>query len=253
MGNPQFLVDQSASGLCEKAASMWRERSEQSIAERGRFNVVLAGGSTPRELYQILASRGFRQQIEWSKTEFFFGDERSVAPDHPDSNFRMVREALFEKIALADEQIHRMHAEDDDLDGAAMAYQELIAGRFGIDPAGSPPAFDLILLGMGTDAHTASLFPHTSALNEERRWVVANDVPELNTRRMTMTVPVINAAHAVAFLIAGESKTEPVFEVLCGAKNPEQFPSQQIAPSDGSLMYFLDQVAAAKLPESILG
>ena len=253
MSQRHVIVESSASDLCEKAAIRWRELSQKAIAERGRFNVVLSGGSTPRELYQILASRGFRMQIDWSKTEFFFGDERSVPADDLDSNFRMVCEALFEKIALADEQIHRMRAEAEDLEGAAAAYQEMIAGRFEIDAAGNPPSFDLVLLGMGPDGHTASLFPHTSGLGETQRWVVANDVPQLDTRRMTMTVPLINTARSVVFLIAGESKANPLFEVLCGADDPELYPSQRIAPTAGSLTYFLDRAAAAKLPDSIVG
>ena len=253
MSNRHVLVESSASDLCEKAANIWRELSEQAVAERGRFNVVLSGGSTPRELYQILASRGYRQQIDWANTEFFFGDERSVPADDPDSNFRMVREALFEKIALLDEQIHRMHAEEDDLDRAAGAYQDLIANRFRTDPTADPPIFDLILLGMGPDGHTASLFPDTKALGEQQRWVVANDVPQLETRRMTITVPIINAARSVIFLIAGESKASPLFEVLCGVNDPERFPSQRIAPTNGSLTFLVDESAASKLPESIIG
>ena len=253
MPERHVIVESTASNLCEKAAIRWRELSQKAIAERGRFNVVLSGGSTPRELYQILASRGFRMQINWAKTEFFFGDERSVPADDPDSNFRMVREALFEKIALADDQIHRMRAEAEDLEGAAAAYQERIASRFEIDADGNPPAFDLVLLGMGPDGHTASLFPHTSAVAEQQRWVVANNVPQLETRRMTMTVPLINTARSVVFLIAGESKANPLFEVLCGAGNPELYPAQRIAPTSGSLTYFLDGAAAAKLPDSIVG
>lgn len=252
MSNRKFVVEASAHDVCERAAEMWRTLSEQAVSERGRFYVALAGGSTPRELYQILTARGFRQQIDWGNTEFFFGDERSVPPEDNDSNFRMVREALFEKIALPDSQIHRMHAERDDLDIAAADYQARIAERFGVEATGLPPAFDLILLGMGTDGHTASLFPFTTALAEEQKWVVANDVPQLNTRRMTMTVPIINAARAIAFLISGDAKTQPLFEVLCGANNPDLFPAQRISPQDGTLTYFLDRLAAQKLPESIL-
>ena len=252
MSKKKFVVEPSAHDVCERAAEMWRTLSEQAVSERGHFYVALAGGSTPRELYQILTARGFRQQIDWANTEFFFGDERSVPPEDNDSNFRMVREALFEKIALPDSQIHRMHAEQDDLDEAAADYQNLIADRFNVDAAGLPPAFDLILLGMGTDGHTASLFPFTTALAEKQKWVVANDVPQLNTRRMTMTFPIINAARAIAFLICGEAKAQPLFEVLCGADNPDLFPAQRIVPQDGKITYFVDRSAAQKLPESIL-
>ncbi len=252
MNNRKIAVEPSGHDVCERAAEMWRMASGEAISKRGRFFVALAGGSTPRELYQILTARGFRQQIDWGHTEFFFGDERSVPPEDNDSNFRMVREALFEKIALPDSQIHRMHADQDDLDEAAADYQNLIADRFDLDATGLPPAFDLILLGMGTDGHTASLFPFTTALAEEQKWVVSNDVPQLNTRRMTMTYPIINAARAIAFLICGEAKAQPLFEVLCGADNPDLFPAQRIVPQDGKITYFVDRSAAQKLPESIL-
>ena len=252
MSRKKFVVEPSAHDVCERAAEMWRTLSNQAVSERGHFYVALAGGSTPRELYQILTARGFRQQIDWGNTEFFFGDERMVPPEDNDSNFRMVREALFEKIAMPDSQIHRMHAEQDDLEGSAADYQNLIADRFDVDATGLPPSFDLILLGMGADGHTASLFPFTTALGEEQKWVVANDVPQLGTRRMTMTFPIINAARAIAFLICGEAKTKPLFEVLCGADNPDLLPAQRIVPQDGTLTYFVDRLAAQKLPESIL-
>ena len=252
MSSRQFVVEASPHDVCERAAKMWRTRAEEAISERGRFFVALAGGSTPRELYQILTARGFRQQIDWSNTEFFFGDERSVPAESNDSNFRMVREALFEKIAVPDTHIHRMPAEQHDLEAASADYEQLIADRFGVEPTGPPPAFDLVLLGMGTDGHTASLFPFTTALAEQHRWVVANEVPQLKTWRMTMTFPIINAARSVAFLISGETKSQPLFEVLCGAVNADLYPAQRVAPANGSMSFFVDQLASAKLPESIL-
>ena len=251
MNAPQIEIESTASELCEKGATIFRDIAEKAIKARGRFDVALSGGSTPRELYQILASRGFRQQIDWTKTHFFFGDERSVLPEDPDSNFRMAREALFEKIPLEDSQIHRMPAEQVDLDAAAAGYEAEVREAFGVEPEGAAPAFDLILLGMGPDGHTASLFPQSAALQETSRWVVANDVPQLKTRRMTMTTPLINAARTVMFLVAGEAKAGVLFEVLYGERAPEIYPSQLIAPVAGSLIFLLDRAAAAELPQTI--
>jgi len=251
MNAPQIVIESTASALCERGATLFRDIAEKAIKARGRFDVALSGGSTPRELYQILASRGFRQQIDWTKTHFFFGDERSVPPEDPDSNFRMAREALFEKIPLEDSQIHRMFAEQVDLEAAAAGYEIEVREAFGVESEGAAPAFDLILLGMGPVGHTASLFPQTTALEETTRWVVANDVPQLKTRRMTMTTPLINAARTVLFLVAGEAKASVLFEVLYGERAPEIYPSQLIVPAAGSLIFLLDRAAAAELPQTI--
>src|SRR5262249_28579463 len=148
-----------------------------AVAGHGRFLVALAGGSTPRRLYQLLAEPPFREQVDWSRIEFFWGDERRVPPDHPDSNFRLAKDTLLDKLQIPMGQVHRLQADREDLAAAAHDSQAEIARVFGIDPTDPPPSFDLILLGMGADGHTASLFPHTSALRESKRWVVANHVP----------------------------------------------------------------------------
>ena len=239
-----------AEEICVRAAQEFLQLAAEAIAERGRFTVALSGGSTPRTLYQLLSGRPYRMRVDWSQVEFFWGDERSVSPDDVESNFRMASEAMLGKLPIPEENIHRMAAEREDLDVAASDYQEMIASVLQVPADGPPPPLDLVLLGMGPDGHTASLFPHTAALEERRRWVVANEVPQLQTNRMTMTTPMINAARRVTFLVVGASKAEPLAEVLYGASAPEQFPSQLIAPANGTLNWLVDDAAAAKLPAS---
>ncbi len=187
--------------------------------------MALSGGSTPRRLYQLLAGEPFRGQVDWPRVEIFWGDERSVPPDNKDSNYRMAHEALLEALKLPAGHVHRMQAERADRDAAAREYQDEIARAFGVDANGGPPAFDLVLLGMGPDGHTASLFPHTAALGETKRWVVVNHVPQMNTDRMTLTYPVLNRAREVLFLVAGADKAERLDELLQGPPDPQRLPS----------------------------
>ena len=222
----------------------------EAIAARGRFTVALSGGSTPKRLYQILAAEPFRSQVDWGRVEFFWGDERCVPPDHPESNYRMAREAMLAQLSIPAEHIHRIEAERSDLDTAARDYEAILARLFGVNAGGQPPALDLILLGMGPDGHTASLFPHTKALDETNRWVVANHVPQLNTDRLTLTRPILNRAQEVLFLVAGADKAERLAEVLAGPADPKRLPSQSMQP-DGQLVWFVDRAAAARLPSSL--
>ncbi len=222
----------------------------EAIAARGRFTVALSGGSTPKRLYQNLAAEPFRSQVDWGRVEFFWGDERCVPPDHPDSNYRMAREAILAALPIPAEHIHRMEGERSDLDAAARDYEAVLARVFDINVGGEPPAFDLILMGMGPDGHTASLFPHTKALEETTRWVVANHVPQLNTNRLTLTRPILNRAQEMLFLVAGADKAERLAEVLTGPPDPKRLPSQSIQP-DGRLVWFVDSAAAARLPSSL--
>jgi 6-phosphogluconolactonase len=179
--------------------------------------------------------------------EFFWGDERAVPPDHRDSNYGMAREVLLDPLAIARERIHRIEAEQDDLDKAALAYETEIARVFRISPGDPPPAFDLVLLGMGKDGHTASLFTGTDAGVEPRRWVVVNDAPMASGKRVTMTPRILNAARHVLFLVAGAEKAETLARVLTGVRDPRHLPSQSIQPTSGTLMWFVDRAAAAKL------
>jgi 6-phosphogluconolactonase len=223
--------------LAQAAAREFAARAAEAIGERGRFAVVLAGGSTPKATYGILA-RDYADTIDWINVHVFFGDERSVPPDHDDSNYRMVREALLDHVPIG--SVHRMQGELPP-EEAAEAYEQELRGFFG---PGDLPRFDLILLGTGDDGHTASLFPETSALEVHDRWVVANPVLKLETTRITLTVPVINAARAVYFLVAGEGKAEPVAEILEGDPDPREYPASLIQPANGPT-WMLDRAAAS--------
>jgi len=231
-------VYESPEELAGAAAREFAAKAEEAIEERGRFAVVLAGGSTPKAMYGILA-RDYADRIDWSRVHVFFGDERTVPPDHEDSNYRMARETLLEHILVG--SVHRIQCELPP-DEAAAAHEEELRDFFGEE---EPPRFDLILLGLGSDGHTASLFPATSALEVHDRWVVANPVPKLDTTRITLTVPVINAARSVVFLVAGEDKAGALKEILEGDADPREYPARLIQPP-GEPDWMLDR-AAAKL------
>jgi 6-phosphogluconolactonase len=236
-----------AEAVSRAAAEEFVRRAAEAIAARGRFTVALSGGSTPRRLYQLLAGAPYRGQVDWGRVDVFWGDERSVPPDDKESNYRMAREAMLAALALPAGHVHRMEAERADRAVAAREYQDEIARVFGVDVNGESPAFDLILLGMGPDGHTASLFPHTAALGETKRWVVVNHVPQHHTDRMTLTYPVLDRAREVLFLVAGPDKAEPLAEVLQGPPDPQRLPSQRVRPANGQLLFFVDRAAAARL------
>lgn len=230
------------------AAEEFVRIAKAACTARDRCTVAMAGGSTPRLLYQLLAAEPFRSQVDWARVEFFWGDERAVPPGHADSNFGMANQALLTKLAMPAAQVHRMEAERADRDVAARAYQAELARVFGVSLEGDPPVLDLVLLGMGADGHTASLFPHTAALKETRRWVVANHVPKLNADRLTMTYPMLNRAANVLFLVAGADKALVLVQVLEGPPDHDRLPSQAIQPAAGSLTWLVDAAAAASLP-----
>jgi 6-phosphogluconolactonase len=208
-----------------------------------RFAVALAGGSTPRAAYALLATEEFAARVDWSCVHVFWGDERCVPPDDPDSNYRMAREALLDKIPIPTENVHRMRGELPP-DEAAAAYQAELEAVLG---AGG--RFDLILLGMGADGHTASLFPGTAALHEGARWVVAHYVDKLAAWRVTLTPAAINAAAQVTFIVSGAGKAERLREVLAGPYQPDVLPAQIVRPTDGRLLWLVDAAAAAHLRE----
>lgn len=226
--------------LAEAAARDFAERAAEAIESSGRFAVALAGGSTPEATYKLLAAE-YADEIDWTKVHAFFGDERSVPPDDEDSNYRMVREALLDQVPIG--SVHRMKGEllPDD---AAMQYEEELREFFG--SLGKEPEFDLIQLGIGEDGHTASLFPNTPALEVTDRWVAQNPVPKLETVRTTLTLPVINAAKAVSFLVAGEGKAEALKEILEGDGDPRDYPSRLVQPA-GELNWMVDRAAAEML------
>ena len=217
---------------------------------RDRFNVVLAGGSTPERLYRLLAKTPRRQQVAWDRLEIFWSDERAAPPEHPASNFGMARRALLQQVAIPAEQIHRMQTEHPDLDAAARAYERRIVATFGLTEASAPPSFDLILLGMGADGHTASLFPGTRALTERRRWVVPGRAPRsvaLERSRLTMTPRILNQARHLWFLITGADKAAMLAEVLGGLYDPMRLPVQLIRPSFTEALWMVDEAAATQL------
>lgn len=220
--------------------------AREAIAARGKFIVALSGGSTPKRLYELLTEAPYAGAVDWSRVQFFWGDERSVPPDDPESNYRMAHEAMLAKLPLSPGQVHRMEAERQDRDQAARDYQVEIARYFGVSSDGPMPSFDLVLLGMGPDGHTASLFPHTAALDETTRWVVKNFVPKFNTDRMTFTRPVLNQAAHVVFLVAGADKAPVLAEVLEGPEDWKRLPSQSIQPQ-GELLWLIDKEAGAQL------
>lgn len=206
--------------------------------------IALSGGSTPRRLHELLAAM---PGIDWSGVHVFFGDERTVGPDDPQSNYRMARESLLDRVPIPPTNVHRMHGEDPPTE-AALAYEQVIVKTFDLLP-GQRPQFDVIVLGMGADGHAASLFPGTAALRERERLVVANEVPQLGTTRLTLTYPVLNAARRVLFLVAGGDKAEAVGRVF-GADASARPPAAWVAPSAGDLHWFIDAAAAAGLPPS---
>jgi 6-phosphogluconolactonase len=229
--------------VAREAAGLFVRLSVEAVSTRGAFSVALSGGSTPRRVYELLAADDYRSQVTWPSVHVFFGDERTVPPDHPDSNFRMANEALLSHVDLPAENVHRMNGVGDAAANASR-YESELRAFFG-DAAW--PRFDLVMLGMGDDGHTASLFPGSAALAEERAWVVANWVEKFQTWRITLTAPAINAARRVLFLVTGAAKADRLREVIAGERDPTRLPSQLIQPHDGTLEWFVDRAAAAKL------
>ena len=240
---PNIHTFDDSEEVARAATRRFVELAHEAIAARGRFSVALAGGSTPKRVYELLATDEFNQQIDWPHVHIFFGDERCVPPDHHDSNYRMAREALLSRVMLPLENVHRMVGEGDAV-ANARAYEEELRQFF---DGAQWPEFDLIMLGMGDDGHTASLFPGSRALSEEQAWVTANWVEKFDTFRITLTAPAINHAAHVMFIVTGAGKAERLPEVLKGPREPERLPSQLIKPTGGMLEWFTDRAAAANL------
>jgi len=238
---PEIRILKTAADLFETAADMFVTQATEAVRTNGRFTVALSGGSTPKSLYALLATK---PGIPWDKVYFFWGDERHVPPDDPESNYRMVNEALLSKIQVPPENIFRIHAEEKDAAAAAQQYEQVIKDFFHLSP-GQFPRFDLIYLGTGPDGHTASLFPGTAALNETQRLVVANWVPKFNTDRLTFTYPVLNAAACVTFLASGPDKAPILHDIL--ENSAAGLPSQRVRPTNGKLIWLVDEAAASKL------
>ena len=230
--------------LARAAAEEFTRRAAEAIRARGRFSVALSGGSTPRRLFALLADpvEPFRDRIDWRAVHLFWGDERHVPPDHPESNFRMVRETLLDRVEVPAENVHRMRGEEPDAARAAALYEDELRSFFG-----ETPRFDLVLLGLGADAHTASLFPGTAAVHERERWVAAPWIEKLGTFRITLTPAVFDRAAVVIFLVQGEEKAGALRAVLAGNRDPDCVPAQAVHPQDGEILWLVDRAAAREL------
>jgi 6-phosphogluconolactonase len=243
----QILICRDTAELSERAAEEFAGLASEAIRSAGRFTVALSGGSTPRVLYTRLASSGFAQRISWNHVHLFWGDERCVGPDHPESNYRMVRESLLAKINIPAENVHRMPGEKEP-QTAALEYEAEIKRFFDLSKD-KLPRFDLILLGLGEDGHTASLFPGSDALNETEHLVATTYVEKFTAHRLTLTLPVLKEGAEVAFLIAGASKAGIVKELLENEAAAKNFPAAMVEPRSGRLIWLLTADAA---PEKII-
>lgn len=239
---PQHIFA-SVEDVLRGLADFFVARANQAVAARGRFSVALSGGSSPKRLYELLASPAYRGQVPWAQTYFFFGDERPVPPTDAQSNYRLAKTALLAPLRIAPDHVFAVAIQLPPAE-AAQAYTRTIGAFF----EGEKAQFDLVLLGLGDNAHTASLFPHTAVLAATTADVQAVFVPEVDTYRFTFTAPLINQARAVAFLVFGADKAAAVRQVLRGKRNSEQYPAQLIAPAAGEATWFLDAASAAELP-----
>jgi 6-phosphogluconolactonase len=237
--------------IAKRAAQEFVQAASAAVRERGTFNVSLAGGSTPKALYSLLVNDPtLRSQVPWDKTHLFFGDERHVPPDHPDSNFRMATEAMISKSPLKPEQLTRIKGEYPDAEQAALEYEKTLREYFKLKD-GEYPRFDLLLAGMGNEGHTLSLFPGTRGLHADGRIVVSNWVGKLYTERITLTAPAASNAAEIIFMVTGADKALALKSVLEGRYEPEQLPAQLLQPRKGKLLWLVDAAAGSMLATGI--
>jgi 6-phosphogluconolactonase len=241
-GFPEICIYPDASLLAQAAVQSIIDSAARAIAACGRFSLALAGGSTPRAAYELLSQEAYAAQVDWAHTQIFWGDERCVPPDHPDSNYRMARQALLDCVPVPPGNIHRMRGEDEP-QRAAESYEQELRAFF----TPGQPYFDLVLLGLGEDGHTASLFPGAAAIHEQERWAVAYYVDKLSAWRLTLTPPALNAAAQITFLVSGASKADRLVQVLCAPYQPDVLPAQVVRPVSGRLVWLLDQPAWVRL------
>jgi len=235
--------------LFAAAAEVVVGAATDAVAQRGRFTISLSGGSTPKSLFNLLATNA-RTVLPWERMFFFWGDERHVPPTDPDSNYRMAEETMLSKVPVPPGNVFRMAAENPDAAAVAEDYEKTLRKFFALEP-GQVPVFDLILLGMGPDGHTASLFPGTAGLQEKSRLVIANWVEKMKTSRLTFTLPVLNAARCVTFLVSGTDKAAVLRTVLEGDVPAEQYPAMLVRPTDGKLIWLVDRAAASELTNKL--
>jgi 6-phosphogluconolactonase len=242
MAERQIISCRAGADLSERAAEEFVRLARQAIQLAGRFTVALSGGSTPKALYARLALPGYAERILWDRVHLFWGDERCVPPDHPESNYRMVQDSFLSNIQIPAENLHRMAGEKEPK--VAAAEYEAQLKRFFKLTDGALPRFDLILLGLGDDGHTASLFPGSAALNDEKHLVVADYVEKLKSMRLTLTLPVLNEGAEVVFLVAGASKAAIVKELFSEKASAAIFPASKIQPRIGNLIWMITADAA---------
>jgi len=244
--NAEVRILQDAPAIAKQAAEVFIKSATAAAMAKGSFSVSLSGGSTPKALYALLASDALRGHLPWDKMQLFFGDERPVEPTHPDSNFRMASEAMICKVPLQPRQVHRIKAENPDTEQAAREYEQVLRSHFQLGDGQTPP-FDLVLLGMGNEGHTLSLFPGTIALRDNGRLVMRNWVGKLFAERVTLTAPAVNNAAQAIFMVAGADKAPALKGVLEGPYEPEQLPAQLIDPKHGKLLWLVDRAAGGML------
>jgi 6-phosphogluconolactonase len=233
-----------AHAMSHPAARHVVQVASEAIATHGRFMFALTGGSAAKILYGLLTEEPYRSQINWSLVEFFWGDERNVSPDDPESNYHLAWETMLSKLPIPEKNIHRMRGEESDREAASRAYEQELRQAFSTNGV---PGFDLIHLGMGPEGHIASLFPHQASLKETQRLVLAVTVPKPPPPRLTLTPPVLNAARHVLFMVTNVDKADAVHAVIDGAYNPDEYPAQIVRPPQGEIAWMLDEAAASKL------
>ncbi len=248
MAARQIAIYEDVAALATVAAQHIVERAQAAVAARGHFFIALSGGSTPKHVYQCLAAEPLSAQMPWEQTYVFFGDERAVPSDSSLSNFRMACDSLLKQVPIPDDHVKPILGQGHDLDAAAQHYARIVRSFV----PGQTPRFDLVLLGMGPDGHTASLFPHSPALTATDELVVATPVAPLepHVQRITFTTALINAAAEIVFLVAGADKAQTLAAVLEGVSEPDRLPSQSIAPSNGDLRWMIDGAAAQELQQT---
>ena len=235
----RFTILRDPATVAEAAADRFVSTARAAIEERGVFRVALSGGSTPKRVYPLLLEPARRDAVDWSAVEFFWGDERSVPPDHPDSNFGLAYGMLISQLpSVRPDRVHRMPAEAPHLDAAALSYESEVRLAFGAR-GDEPPAFDLVWLGMGPDGHTASLFPGSAGLEERHRWVIGNFAPSQNAWRMTLTFPVLNAGRVIVFVVTGADKADALRQIRAGGSD---LPAARV---DGDQVEWIVDAAAA--------
>jgi 6-phosphogluconolactonase len=246
---PHVVVCSDAAAVFGEAARRFVDAARQTMAARGRFFAALSGGSTPKGLYELLATPEWSRQVDWGKVLVFWGDERFVPPVSAQSNFGMANAALLSKVDILPSNIFRVPTEAGSAEEAAAVYEQTLRRALAAAPAATP-ALDLVLLGLGTNGHTASLFPHTQVLRETGRLVAAVYVEEVKAFRITMTARLLNRARGLMFLATGGEKASVLNEVLFGEFDPERLPAQLVRPDSGDVTWIVDQAAAAQLPPS---